>query len=315
MDKLQTYTGGHPLTLDDLDFIDGIYRDAFNSIFKAFINDTNSLIVSGCIPVGSSISAGFVLLNGELLKVDAHERTGDYYEKVETYYADVRVYKSGEQHQVYKKVRAVCSSNVSYGLAYNSRRFFGNASGQICEGNDPRLSDSRKCNNTFDNAATARYNIDSYSKTETNNSISYFLSMLDVYTTAQTNAQINASANNLINIINSLNPSGLITRYYEIGPWNMDASEFAYTANFNNLNPSKIIGYSAIIQHDDQTTKDHLLGAFNDVGNWSYGQIVMTSSSGNFSFSLRRPDGSIWDWEGCSSTAINRGWIVVQALP
>ena len=33
---------------------------------------------------------------------------------------------------------------------------FGTASNTICQGNDSRLSDSRKCNNTFDNATTAR---------------------------------------------------------------------------------------------------------------------------------------------------------------
>ncbi len=36
---------------------------------------------------------------------------------------------------------------------------FGTASGTVCQGNDSRLSNSRKCNNTFDNVSTARSNL------------------------------------------------------------------------------------------------------------------------------------------------------------
>lgn len=36
---------------------------------------------------------------------------------------------------------------------------FGTTSGTVCQGNDSRLSNSRKCNNTFDNVSTARSNL------------------------------------------------------------------------------------------------------------------------------------------------------------
>ncbi len=36
---------------------------------------------------------------------------------------------------------------------------FGTTSGTVCQGNDSRLSNSRKCNNTFDNVSTARTNL------------------------------------------------------------------------------------------------------------------------------------------------------------
>ncbi len=36
---------------------------------------------------------------------------------------------------------------------------FGTTSGTVCQGNDSRLSNSRKCNSTFDNASTARTNL------------------------------------------------------------------------------------------------------------------------------------------------------------
>lgn len=43
---------------------------------------------------------------------------------------------------------------------------FGTLTGEVCEGDDSRLLDSRTCNNTFDDAATARTNLDVYSQAE-----------------------------------------------------------------------------------------------------------------------------------------------------
>ncbi len=55
---------------------------------------------------------------------------------------------------------------------------FGTTSGTVCQGNDSRLSNSRKCNNTFDNAATSRNNLNVYSKSQADSEI-------NVVTTAQ----------------------------------------------------------------------------------------------------------------------------------
>lgn len=43
---------------------------------------------------------------------------------------------------------------------------FGSGTGDVCEGDDSRLSDSRTCDNTFDNAATSRTALDVYSTSE-----------------------------------------------------------------------------------------------------------------------------------------------------
>ncbi len=45
----------------------------------------------------------------------------------------------------------------SKNTAFNKN--FGTTSGTVCQGNDSRLSNSRKCNNTFDNVSTARSNL------------------------------------------------------------------------------------------------------------------------------------------------------------
>lgn len=169
MNKLDTTkTGGQPFVLDDIRFNDTAYRNAFNSILKVF--GTN-LIVQGCEVNGNDVAAGYVLLNGELIKVDAHVRTGDYYSKVTTYdAAGNKTFKNGQIQDVYEINRAVCAAGAGP-LAYNGRRIFGNTAGQACEGNDARLSDSRRCNNTFDDAAAARNAMDVFSKAETNAAI------------------------------------------------------------------------------------------------------------------------------------------------
>jgi hypothetical protein len=164
---ITTFLGGHPFTLDDIRYNDDAYRDAFNNILGAF--GTN-LIVSGCAVNDTNISAGYVSLNGELLKVDAHTRTGDYYQKITSYDPTVRIYKNGIPRQPYQINRAVCSAGAGP-LAYNGRRLFGNGAEQACEGNDARLSNSRQCNNNFDNAATSRQNLVVYSKEETGTQI------------------------------------------------------------------------------------------------------------------------------------------------
>jgi len=57
-------------------------------------------------------------------------------------------------------------TNTTYsagtGLTLSTTTFsvnYGTAAGTACQGNDSRLSNSRKCNNTFDSAATARTNL------------------------------------------------------------------------------------------------------------------------------------------------------------
>ena len=46
---------------------------------------------------------------------------------------------------------------------------FGSASGTVCQGNDSRLTNSRRCNNTFDNAATAKSNLGLHTVASTGN--------------------------------------------------------------------------------------------------------------------------------------------------
>lgn len=126
MNKLiATETGGIPDVWDDLEFFlgqnafadAGIYQ-AMQAYLSKFGTD---FIISGCEVSGSSIAEGWIFLAGEILKVDAHTKTNDYYQKVTTYHplGDVQT-QTGNPVQKYQMNRGVCSA--SSGLLYNGPR-------------------------------------------------------------------------------------------------------------------------------------------------------------------------------------------------
>ena len=130
-----TKTGGQPFVLDDVRFNDDAYRDAFNSLLRSY---GDSFIVYGCQVNGNAVSAGFVMRNRELLKVEAHARTGDYYQKSTTYDPNGhKTFKNGQVYDVYEKNRAVCSAGGGT-LAYNGVRIgFGYTKAEV----DQKLAD------------------------------------------------------------------------------------------------------------------------------------------------------------------------------
>ena len=77
MNKLDTSNnGGMPVELDDLEWLDTAYRDAWKGLLSAFGNTLpTSFKLSGCIVTvaGNTYSwtAGYIALEGEILKVDA----------------------------------------------------------------------------------------------------------------------------------------------------------------------------------------------------------------------------------------------------
>ncbi len=81
MNKLDTSNnGGMPIELDDLEWLDAAYRDAWYGFISAFgITAPTSFKLSGCVVtvVGNifTTTAGYLCLNGEILKVDAHSIT------------------------------------------------------------------------------------------------------------------------------------------------------------------------------------------------------------------------------------------------
>jgi len=78
MNKLQTLAnGGMPVELDDLRFQEEAVREGIFGILSGFgIDPPDSFILSGAVVVENGgnldIAEGFIALNGEVLKVDAH---------------------------------------------------------------------------------------------------------------------------------------------------------------------------------------------------------------------------------------------------
>src|SRR6056297_2042881 len=117
MDKLINLdqNGGFPIKSDDLrllfgtdEFDAGVYN-AFNSLLSAF---GDNYIVSGCEYNSGTglITEGFVFLGGELLKVDEHPKTGDYFLKV-TSEQTARTFKNGSNYNVHRENRAKAISS------------------------------------------------------------------------------------------------------------------------------------------------------------------------------------------------------------
>lgn len=139
MNKLITsgFTGGFPYELDDIRWNDEAYRDVFTSILKGFSTgstDNLNFIIQGCVPTYVSnpyqpinLTSGYVMLNGEILKVDAHignTSTATHYQKAVSYNPDgIKISKDGNYTgSTYQMNRAVLSG-TSGNLRYTDHRF------------------------------------------------------------------------------------------------------------------------------------------------------------------------------------------------
>lgn len=129
MNRLITSSvGGFPLVLDDLRFVwgqgdnaQGIYQ-ALNNLLRNFGED---FIVQGAEESSGNIAEGWVILDGELFKVDAHNRgSNTHYSKVITFDdAGDKIFQNGTSAQTYQLNRAVV--NVTSGnLPFNGIRIF-----------------------------------------------------------------------------------------------------------------------------------------------------------------------------------------------
>ena len=102
--------GGFPYKLDDIRFVDDSYRDAFNNLLLAWGTD---FIVSGCEVISYTVSAGYIMLNGELLKVDSHTVQGaGFFQKQTTYDPNgLKNFKNGNVNNTYQKNRGIAIAN------------------------------------------------------------------------------------------------------------------------------------------------------------------------------------------------------------
>lgn len=121
MNNLKTTdTGGFPFQLDDIRWIfgqgtytGGVYQ-ALNSMLRTLGDDFIVYGVTGT----TSITAGLIMLGGELIIVDAHTKTDDNFAKVTTYDSDGdKTFQDASSVSTYEKVRATISAATG-GVAY-----------------------------------------------------------------------------------------------------------------------------------------------------------------------------------------------------
>ena len=139
MDKLKTSDlGGFPFVLDDIrQFLGRLTSPANHGIYQAFNNLLrgfgDNFIVQGCVVSGTtgafSITEGWVLLGGELVKVNAQ---GPFDEAIDNKFVKVTTFDSrgnktflnGSIEDTYEKNRAVVQDTVG-NLAFNGARIEG----------------------------------------------------------------------------------------------------------------------------------------------------------------------------------------------
>jgi len=115
-------TGGMPIEADDLEWhFDGINH----AITQHLRRLGDNYIVQGCEESGGIISAGYVMLGGELLRVDAHARGANthYAKQTVTYDATGQeTYLDTTVNNTYAELRAAVTA-VAGDLAYNGNNY------------------------------------------------------------------------------------------------------------------------------------------------------------------------------------------------
>jgi len=136
MNKLKTtFTAGVPFDWDDIDWMQESTRKALYGLLSAYgIDPEDSLIISGCnVTIGPSVaitSAGYIMLNGEVLEVEAHSITYDNSSPVVWRLLEsddvtgAEVDSTGATVQCYQKRVAVLYQATSYTgeMPYNADR-------------------------------------------------------------------------------------------------------------------------------------------------------------------------------------------------
>ncbi len=165
MDKLVlTDTGGFPLKLDDLLWMDGRLDSANKGMYDAIqahlLAYGTDFIVEGCVYSAPNITAGWIMLDSELMRVDAAAGTDDYFERTVTFDArGSKTFKDTSVNNTYEKIRGVLSGasgslNVTTALRLEDKQvqLLATSAQQFAVANIPDLPASKTTSGTFDAA-------------------------------------------------------------------------------------------------------------------------------------------------------------------
>jgi len=290
MDEKLTYTGGEPnISFDDLDRNNKANK---RTLTAAFAEYGSNYIITGVS--GSPVSAGYIMLDGEILQVDSHTATGTHFEKVTTYdTAGDKTFNDTIVRQTWAKNRATVTAG-SGSLAY---------SGAL------RLPDA-----IIANINIGTTNISVNRLPQASQSVRGTSELADT-TEAQALTDINRtiSPGTLADVV-----GGMITTVIEIGDWDMDATTAIVVAH--SLTLSKIINYNVIIRKDDDAVSSP-----SSLSNLTAGPILSSISfqdAGGRSqvdateiLLSRNPDALFYDNALFDKTSYNRGWIIINHIP
>jgi hypothetical protein len=283
MDKKLTFSGGEPnINFDDILRTPNATRDALISAFRAF---GDNYIIQG-VTGTTTITAGYIMLGGEILKVDSHTKTNTHFAKVTTYESGGdKTFNNGTPRQTWQKNRATISAS-SGTLAYSGAK---------------RMPDVLVDTITAGTSILAPANLP---KATT--------SLEGILETATATEAKALSATNKIITPSTLGDvtGGKITIEINIGDWNMDTTQAIFVNHGLTSVQSKTIRIKSVTIRNDA---DSIYTALNSVTsgtvNGGSGNVTATN------IALERVSAGLFDQSSYSSTSYNRGWITLEYTP
>lgn len=124
MNKLLTYEGGQPFTLEDIDFMQEAFAEVISGLASAYSN----FILSGCklTVAGDKVTwtAGYIIIDQQVYRVEAGSitapSTDNLYWKVITTDSQGVVFEDGSQNKIYRRSKASIVSSVDSSDTYAS---------------------------------------------------------------------------------------------------------------------------------------------------------------------------------------------------
>ena len=305
MNKLiTTADGGMPFNLDDLRWIFGqSASDAgiYQVLNKMLLPLGTDFIVTGClsgiIGVGS-VSEGLIMLDSELIWVDAHTATSTNFVKVESFDGNgLKTYRDESTADTYKKIRAtVSSSSGGFALVGANRMDTATTSFKtIVE----LATNAETITGTDIERAVTPASLQSKVASSTNKGI------VELATDAETITGVNSTDATTPASISARNP--LVTKVIDIGDWDMVSNILKSVAH--GLTLSTIRTVNITIRNDD----DDFFYPFPTSGTVEAGESDATIESASATdIQLSRVTGGKYDSVDFDATSYNRGWIVIQ---
>lgn len=121
MNKFLTFEGQQPIWLGDIDFMNNSVRESLSQLLQGLTGLASpTCILRGCEMSSTGMTAGLVVLSGEIMPVDAasiNPQTS-HLEIVSTFAGD-RVFKNGMRHSCweYRKAKVVGGTTGQYPIA------------------------------------------------------------------------------------------------------------------------------------------------------------------------------------------------------